>query len=151
MNPLDEAIEKLRLARDEFGWAVVSGPLPPTNIFPISYSAGATLPPLQHPELAVTGLPPQVTYLMLTAVFDQVRDGARFAVGDVTVLEHKHTGEEWCVAFGSVASRVRTFMHIADRFAPDGFDALQIVWADPSDLLPWDDGYDKRFAQPLLD
>ena len=132
---------------------MMSTRLEPSCLLPLSYTGGASLEPLKHPEIAIIGLPHKVAYGMLEAIFEAVAAGARFKAGDETdeLARNVHDGRALRIAFTPVAARYRKQMLLAEELCPNGFDALQAVYSDPSDVLPWEDGYDVRCAQLLLD
>jgi hypothetical protein len=138
MTPLDE----LRSMIESHGWAVRNV----TSVDPaqcLSYTVGLTAH--QHPEVVMTGLPPEVGTAFLNIVGDiVVNEGGAFQPDHPTrelaegppmpVLTVEDTSSLTAVKelFGTVA-------------------ALQIVWTDSLGHLPWEPGYaNPPGSQPLL-
>lgn len=128
MDPLDD----LRAKIDTFGWAVrnVSDADPAKCL---SYTVGLTAK--EHPEVVMTGLPPEAGTAFLNIVGELVvREGVRFTAGEATTE----------LADGP-AMPVIAVVDKTDLTAVDAIygnvPALQIVWTDSSGRLPWEPGY----------
>lgn len=128
MNPLDDVRSKI----DTYGWAVrnVSDPDPAKCL---SYTIGLTAH--GHPEVVMTGLPPEVGTAFLNIVGEiVVREGGRFAAGEATTE----------LADGP-AMPVLAVLDTSDLTAVHAIygdvPALQIVWTDSAGRLPWEAGY----------
>lgn len=128
MDPLDD----LRAKTDAHGWAIrnVSGSDPARCL---SYTVGLTAH--GHPEVVMTGLPPEVGTAFLNIVGEiVVREGGRFAAGEVTME----------LADGP-AMPVLPVLDKTDLTAMEAVygdvPALQIVWTDSAGRLPWEPGY----------
>ena len=138
MDPVDD----LRAKIDTYGWAVrnVSDADPARCL---SYTVGLTAH--GHPEVVMTGLPPEVGHAFLNIVGEiVVREGGRFTVGEVTTV----------LADGP-AMPVIAVSDKADLTAVDALygdvPAVQVVWTDSGGRLPWEPGYANRpGSQPLL-
>ena len=128
MDPLDELRNKI----DNYGWAVrnVSDANPAKCL---SYTVGLTAH--AHPEVVMTGLPPEVGTAFLNIVGEiVVREGGRFAARQATTE----------LADGP-AMPVLAVLDKSDLTAVDAIygdvPALQIVWTDSAGRLPWEPGY----------
>ena len=128
MDPLADLRNKI----DIYGWAVrsVSDPDPAKCL---SYTVGLTTH--AHPEVVMTGLPPEVGTAFLNIVGHfVVREGGRFTAGEATTE----------LADGP-AMPVVMVLDKSDLTAVDAIygdvPALQIVWTDSAGRLPWERGY----------
>lgn len=138
MEPLDE----LRQLIAEHGWAVrhVVDPDPARCL---SYTVGLTAH--LHPEVVMTGLPPQVAHTFLNVAGHVVcRQHGHFAAGeDTPVLAEGRafpviavTDTSGLVAVAELYGEVR---------------AVQVVWTDSRGNAPWDPAYaNPPGSQPLL-
>lgn len=128
MDPLDE----LRAKIDTYGWAIRNvSDADPTKC--LSYTVGLTAH--GHPEVVMTGLPPEAGTAFLNIVAEiVVREGGRFTAGEATTE----------LADGP-AMPVLAVMDKTDLTAVDAIygdvPALQIVWTDSGGRLPWEPGY----------
>lgn len=128
MNPLDD----LRAKIDTYGWAVrnVSDSDPAKCL---SYTIGLTAH--AHPEVVMTGLPPEVGTAFLNIVGEiVVREGGRFTAGEAT------TELADGPAMPVLAVLDKTDLTAVDAIYGD-VPALQIVWTDSAGRLPWEPGY----------
>ena len=107
-----------------------------------------------HPELIVFGQKPDWQHWLLNALRDEIRAGARFEPETVctTVLEG------FRLTFKAVPVEVlpKYFgwaLWFYRDVAPDAspLRALQVVWPDLADVLPWETGYWAGYRQPILD
>lgn len=128
MDPLDD----LRAKIDAYGWAVrnVSDSDPAKCL---SYTVGLTAH--GHPEVVMTGLPPETGTAFLNIVGEiVVREGGRFLAGEATTE----------LADGR-ALPVLPVLDKTDLTAVDAIygdvPALQIVWTDSAGRLPWEPDY----------
>lgn len=105
----------------------------------------------KHPEIICFGLSIELMHEIINDVAALIKDGQTIVAGEVNTEIFKDAR----AAFLPVDKR-----NIADYFNPaisyyntDDFPALQLVWADEADLLPWETGFDKSLIhyQPLLD
>ena len=128
MDPTGE----LRQMIDAHGWAVrnVSDSDPAKCL---SYTVGLTAH--GHPEVVMTGLPPEVGTAFLNIVGEiVVREGGRFTSGEATTE----------LADGPAMPVIE----VSDRSDLTAVDAiygvvpvLQVVWTDSLGHLPWEPGY----------
>ncbi len=128
MNPLDDLRDKI----NAYGWAV-RNVLDSDPAKCLSYTVGLTAH--EHPEVVMTGLPPEVGTAFLNIVGEiVVREGGRFAAGDVTT----ELAEGPAMPVLEVADKSDlTAVHAIYGDVP----ALQIVWTDSAGRLPWNAGY----------
>jgi hypothetical protein len=138
MEPLDE----LRQLIAQHGWAVrhVVDPNPARCL---SYTVGLTAH--LHPEVVMTGLPPDVAHTFLNSA------------GRIVVHEHGHfsAGEETSDLADGRAFPVIAVSDTSALTAVAGLygdvRAVQVVWADSRGKLPWEPGYaNPPGSQPLL-
>jgi len=109
----------------------------------LSYTVGLTAH--GHPEVVMTGLPPEVGTAFLNIVGEiVVREGGRFSAGEATTE----------LADGPalpVIDVVDTSQLTAVEAIYGDVRALQIVWTDSRGRLPWERGYANPLgSQPLL-
>ena len=128
MDPLDDLRNKI----ETYGWAV-------RNVSDadaakcLSYTVG--LSAHAHPEVVMTGLPPEVGTAFLNIVGEiVVREGGRFVAGEATTE-----------LSDGPAMPVLGVVDKSDLTAVDALygdvPALQIVWTDTAGRLPWEFGY----------
>ena len=105
-----------------------------------SYSYG--LAAQGKPELLVTMLGHDQAAMVINAVV---------AAGVTQPGEHdKVLGGGYRVRLVPVGQTGVGLMSVARRFAPDGFEAQQVVWPDREGRFPGEDGYDEeRCPQPV--
>lgn len=128
MDPLDDLRNKI----DTYGWAVrnVSDSDPAKCL---SYTVGLT--GHDHPEVVMTGLPPEVGTAFLNIVGEiVVRDGGCFAAGETT------TEMADGPAMPVLAVHDKSDLTALDAVYGD-VPVLQIVWTDSAGRLPWEPGY----------
>jgi hypothetical protein len=138
MDPLDE----LRALIAEHGWAVhhVVGPDPAQCL---SHTVGLTAQ--LHPEIVMTGLPPEVAHAFLNiAGRIVVREHGHFAAGEeATTLAD---GRAFPVIAVTDTSRLTAVASLYGDVR-----AVQVVWTDSRGNRPWDPGWaNPRGSQPLL-
>ncbi len=135
-------LEELRTMIDLHGWAVRNvASADPAEC--LSYTVGLTKH--GHPEVVMTGLPPEVGTAFLNIVGEiVVRERGRFLPGQNTV--ELADGPPMPIIGVSDTSRLTA---VAELFG--SVTAMQIVWTDSSGNLPWDEGYaNAAGSQPLL-
>ena len=135
-------MDDLRDKINTYGWAVrnVSDADPARCL---SYTIGLTAH--SHPEVVMTGLPPEVgtAFLNIVGRF-VVRDGGRFAAGESTTELAEGP------AMPVVSALDKTNLTAMDDIYGD-VPALQIVWTDSAGRLPCEAGYaNPPGSQPLL-
>jgi hypothetical protein len=131
LPPVDP-LEDLRQKIAAHGWAIrnVSDADPEKCL---SYTIGLTAH--GHPEVVMTGLPPEVGSAFLNIVGEiVVREGGRFTAGEATT--ELADGPAMPVIVVADKSELAAVSAIYGD-AP----ALQIVWTDSGGRLPWETGY----------
>lgn len=138
MHPLDE----LRGMIDRYGWAVRNvADSNPTQC--LSYTVGLTAH--DHPEVVMTGLPPDVGTAFLNIVGEIVtKEDGRFESGRTT--GELADGPEMPIIAVQDISRLTAVEEIYGTIS-----AVQIIWTDSAGHLPWEPGYaNPAESQPLL-
>ncbi|OLT21247.1 hypothetical protein BJF81_15615 [Ornithinimicrobium sp. CNJ-824] len=138
MDPLDE----LRAMIDTHGWAV-RNVVDPEPARCLSYTVGLTRH--GHPEVVLTGLPPDVATAFLNLAGEiVVREGGRFVAGEPTTeLADGPALPVLAVTDLSGLTAARSL------YGP--VEALQVVWTDSAGHLPWEPGYaNPPGSQPIL-
>ena len=128
MHPVDD----LRTKIESYGWAVrnVSDADPAKCL---SYTVGLTAH--GHPEVVMTGLPPEVGTAFLNIVGEiVVREGGHLTAGEATT--QLADGPAMPVITVSDTSELTAVETIYGDVL-----ALQIVWTDSGGRLPWEPGY----------
>jgi hypothetical protein len=138
MHPLDELQDLVAT----YGWAVRNV----TDADPakcLSYTVGLT--GHGHPEVVMTGLPPEVGTAFLNIVGEVVvREGGHFIAGEATT--ELANGPAMPVIEVLDTSGLTAVEAIYGNVS-----ALQIVWTDSRGHLPWDASYaNPPGSQPLL-
>lgn len=114
-----------------------------------AYTAGLWLR-FGHPEIIAVGLPAQPAHQLLNVLIEKVRSGQRLEPGLTFQVEWM----DFTFALAGPADAGRAGEWI--RMAPDDdagrpAPALQLVWPDAEDRLPWQDGYSMPAdAQPPI-
>jgi hypothetical protein len=135
-------LDDLRAKIDTYGWAVRNVSDADASKC-VSYTVG--LAAHDHPEVVMTGLPPEVGTAFLNIVGEiVVREGGRFAAGEATTE----------LADGP-AMPVIEVLDKSELTAVDAIygdvPALQIVWTDSRGCLPWEPSCaNPPGSQPLL-
>jgi len=105
----------------------------------------------KQPEIICFGLSVELMHQVINDVAALIKNGQTIVAGEVNTKIFKDTR----ATFLPVDKR-----NMPDYFNPaisyydtDDFPALQLVWTDKADLLPWETGFDKSliYYQPLLD
>lgn len=113
-----------------------------------AYTVG--LSGFEHPELLVTGMPPEVAGRLLNEYGERVKAGQRLRPGDQRLDAIARRPVELLEV---TDSRQAEMLDANGWYAePDGppVPALQLVWSDPAGLLPWEPGYSlASHLQPL--
>ena len=138
MDPIEELQELIA----RHGWAVRHVvDADPARCF--SYTVGLTAH--LHPEIVMTGLPPQVAHTFLNiAGRVVVREHGHFAAGEHTGA--LADGREFPVIAVSDTSGLTAVAQLYGDVR-----AVQVVWADSRGNLPWEPAYaNPPGSQPLL-
>ena len=128
-----------------------------------AYTAGMMLGD-PHPELVIMGLGHQVTHELFWGVFNRIQDGEFIQPGpdhgvlgaglvgywiEVDVVTH---WDDYPLSMAKLA--METLGHPIEVVPTEPADvkALQFVWPDEANRLPWQDGFNPKFIdkQPLL-
>ena len=130
------------------GWSVIGVPNGLGEL-PFAYTVGLEQR-CAHPEILCTGLPGDVSHALLNRAGALVSGGAVFSEGEV----RSDLLDDFRCAFRAISPHtVTSHMRIAVAVA-DGrpVTALQLVWSDEAERLPWERGYNPLFraAQPLM-
>ncbi len=140
----DPGLVKLLEMIEQYGWAVqyvMAGDQPGDVEF--AYTVGLTT--LGHPEVVIQGLPPDSAKTYLNIVGRGVRDGSRFEPGLITT---DLPGLPVRCAFIAVEDSSEL---VAIEQIYDEVEAVQFVWPDSADHLPWEPGWrNPPGCQPLL-
>ncbi|TDN91412.1 DUF4262 domain-containing protein [Microbacterium sp. BK668] len=142
-TPGEQALADLGKLVETYGWAIrhVLGD-PAGTIAPFSYTVGLTA--RGWDELLITGLPTDVADAFIRNAVDEQASTGPFRAGDLTSA----LTESGAVALLRVEDR--SGMTAARALLGD-FQALQLVWPDSRDNLPWEMGYrNPPDVQPLF-
>lgn len=143
--PLDTVLRIYRKHIHHQGWAVVHVPAT-AHQAPLSYTIGLTR--LHgHPEVLVSGQPPEAATLLLNVVATAVRRGVRLRPGVVVPADD---GAQ--VQFAQVDDPGR-LQHAQEVYAGllGPVPALQAIWTDYDGHWPWSPGWPGTAAdQPLF-
>jgi hypothetical protein len=145
----DDIFSNTTLNIDKFGLQVIM--VGSTGYIPsFAYSIGLTQT-YQHPEIICFGLPNAVGHAIINDIAEIIQNGEKIDTG------RNYTGifKDSRAAFIKVEKRnIDDYFGAALNYYGDkGFDALQVVWTDRNDKLPWEDNFEEEFLykQPLLD
>lgn len=137
----EEYLDVLRAIISEHRWAIQ---FVEDEQRPFAYTVG--LHGMGHPELLITGLPPQTSARLLNSIAHQMVDGDMWLRPAVhidyqnefllEVVEVEHPDVHLKCAVGLFGARIRAF---------------QLVWADDRRRWPWDRGWGNgRRRQPVF-
>lgn len=137
-----ELDDEIRRMVDAHGWAV-QGVADENPAYCVSYTVGLTA--VDHPELVMTGLAPREAYDFFQIACPSILAGKeRLVAGESTQLM---TEDRPLPVIAVVDTADLTA--VWDVYGK--VDALQIVWTDSNDVLPWEAGYQNPPEwQPLL-
>jgi len=117
---------------------------------PFAYTIGLT--GLDHPELVVFGLDPEISRKVLRALARRVLDGSRLDEGDGLQLpvwtSHLHLMELRMLA---MPRPEQVLLWTAATYGPQvPITALQVAWDDGNGRFPWEPGYElAAWLQPM--
>jgi hypothetical protein len=143
MKTKEQILEEMEAIIARVGWMV-------TAVFgsegepEFAYTVG--LAAKGWPELIVFGLPPQTAMAVLNILAERLTDG-KTVVRDEP-LDYVLEGATVTV-IDADRTKADKYMHAA-RNRDEQYRAAQVVWPDPQHRMPWDEGYDKRYAQLVL-
>ena len=151
----DQALLNLDSKISRFGWTayyIFDGPGPPWL-----YTIGL-VERFDHPELIILGLSPEAAHGLVNQFVQTLEDGGSFKPGRQTLRRF----EGYRMALVAVDDAYwqepedyflgwLDYYKATRRSVPQR--ALQLVWPDEADRLPWESGFDDRLSssQPLLD
>jgi hypothetical protein len=148
--PEDNHDRKLLADIDSVGWHVVgieADETGPDYSFTVGlyYSFGV-------PEIIVMGLAPSLAHQILNLAVINITAGERFEVGAKTELLLKNFH---CTFISVALEKYEEYLGYAIWFYRSlnhPFPAVQLIWPDKENILPWEPGYDRRYEtiQPLL-
>jgi hypothetical protein len=146
-NCFDE--EKLISDVQKFGWTVML--IAETEYMPsFAYTVGLWKN-FNHPELISFGFSLNNLQLILNNAGDLIKDGKVFDLRK----RFDDFFEKNDVEFIKVDERNKEdyFGKAINYYKSIDFPALQLVWSDRNNLLPWEEGFEEefKFKQPLLD
>jgi hypothetical protein len=145
----DDFLNDIKLNIDKFGLQIIM--VGSTSYCPsFAYSIGLTQT-YNHPEIICFGLPNDLGQAIINDIAEIIKNGEKFESGKISTEIFKDSRS----AFINVDKRnIDDYFGAALNYYGDkGFDALQVVWTDRNDKLPWEDNYEEEFLykQPLLD
>ncbi|MGB3709637.1 DUF4262 domain-containing protein [Gordonia sp. (in: high G+C Gram-positive bacteria)] len=111
---------------------------------PLAYTTGLT--ELGLPELAITGLPPDLACVLLNHAAQASVDGTVVAPGS-----RVHAGMRKPVWFEAIDVIDLEPLRLSRLVFGQGFSTVQLVWPDHADRYPWQVGYSiPSNVQPLM-
>lgn len=145
----EEQLENTRRNIKEYGLQVLM--VKGTGYSPsFAYSIGL-FETYNHPEIICFGLPQKISGQIINDVAGIIKSGQRFSHNEISLEIFKDSK----AAFLNVDPRNvgDYFGHAISYYDHQNFPALQLVWTDRNDKLPWEDGFEEKFEhdQPLLD
>lgn len=145
----DHLLHNTKLNIDKFGLQVIM--VSSTSYCPsFSYSIGLT-ETYNHPEIICFGLSNDLGYEIINDIAELIKNGEKFEAGKISTEIFKDSR----VALINVDKRnIDDYFGSALKYYGDkSFNALQVVWTDRNDKLPWEDNFEEEFLykQPLLD
>jgi hypothetical protein len=115
-----------------------------------AYSIGLTQT-YNHPEIICFGLPNDIGHAIINDIADIIQKGETIDTGKI----YTEIFSDSRAAFLKVDKRnIDDYFGAALNYYEDkSFDALQVVWTDRNDKLPWENNFEEEFLykQPLLD
>ena len=142
-DPRDQAIADIRGLVDRHGWAV-RHVLSDAASAQMSFSYSVGLTSRGWPELVITGLPAAVADAFIRNTVDAQAERGPFRAGDRTD-QLTDSGHVMFITADDVSGMTATAEIVGT------FSALQLVWPDSADHLPWEADYRNSSAsQPLL-
>lgn len=105
----------------------------------------------KHPEIISFGLTVQTLHRIINDVADKVRSGQNIEIGEI----YNNFFDNGKVEFIKVDNKniADYFGAAIDFYNSKEFPALQLVWSNRNNKLPWEADFEKEFIyrQPLLD
>jgi hypothetical protein len=142
----DEEIRQSRLETIErHGWAITAVAGDGTTVT-WAYTIGLTRYH-GHPELLVAGLSSTTAGQFLNAFAERVRDGARYAAGNILIKSNGHRWQFVPVDDPAQLTDAQETYHSEAGMVP----GLQVIWSDHDGRWPWHpDWTHGQGSQPLF-
>jgi hypothetical protein len=145
----DALLNNTKLNIEKFGLQVIM--VGKTSYCPsFAYSIGLTQT-YNHPEIICFGLPNDLGRAIINDIAEIIKKGETIEIGKIYTEIFKDSR----AVFLKVDERnIDDYFGAALSYYDDkNFDALQIVWTDRNDKLPWEENFEEEFLykQPLLD
>jgi hypothetical protein len=147
---VDDHDRKLLTDIEQVGWHVLQ--ITPDETGPgYSFTVGLYYS-FGHPEIIVMGLAPTLAHQVINLAVINILSGENFPVGAKTDLLLK---DLHCTFVPVALKKYEEYLGYGIWFYKSldyPFPALQLIWPDKRDVLPWEPGYDRRYdaLQPLL-
>jgi len=144
-----DLLNDTKLNIDKFGLQVIM--VGSTNYSPsFAYSIGLTQT-YNHPEIICFGLSNDLGHTIINDIAEIIKKGEVIESGHISTEIFKDSR----AAFLKVDKRnISDYFGAAlNYYSEKSFDALQVVWTDRNDKLPWEENFEEEFLykQPLLD
>ena len=145
----DDLLNDTKLNIEKFGLQVIM--VGSTSYCPsFAYSIGLT-ETYNHPEIICFALPNNLGHAIINDIAEIIKKGETIDTGKTYTEIFKDSR----AAFLKVDKRnIDDYFGAAlNYYGGKSFDALQVVWTDRNDKLPWDNNFEEEFLykQPLLD
>lgn len=145
----DQLLMTTKLNIEKFGLQVIM--VDSTSYSPsFAYSIGLW-ESYNHPEIICFGLPKDLGHAIINDVAEIIKNGEKINEQKIYTDIFKDSR----AAFLKVDQRnIDDYFGAALNFYQENsFDALQLVWTDRNDRLPWEENFEEEFLfkQPLLD
>lgn len=145
-----QLFEGIDRAIDDPGWMVMAIP---DAAPPFCYTVGL-IKSFNHPEIIILGLRYEIAHPLLNTVGFQIKQGEVFSPGN----RYDSITEKYDTQFVEVTlENISEYFGILIGYTRHHNDAtpiraLQLVWPDPQNRFPWENGFEEKFrtAQPLL-
>lgn len=153
--PAPEHQVHAKVARDigKHGWTVLAVmPTEDQPADPFAYTIGLYRT-FDHPELIITGWSGEDAHAVYADLIENhIAKGVRFEPDRRYPDLFPGSQRNYDAEFREVSVGNRESMMLgANRWnAYEPYPALQVIWPDPANLFPWEDNYDRRFIQALL-
>ncbi len=137
----DELLAKIKTNIQEYGLQIIG--ISATDYFPsFSYSIGL-YESYQHPEIICFGLPIELAHIIINDVADLIRNGE--TIKPYTPYENifKDSKAEFLLVD---SKNIKDYFNAAlSYYQHNHFSALQLVWTDHNNKLPWEDNFEEKF------
>lgn len=145
----DDLLADTKLNIEKYGLQVIM--VSATNYCPsFAYSIGLTQT-YKHPEIICFGLPDELGHAIINDIASMIQNGDSIDTKKIYTNIFKDSR----AAFLKVDKRnIDDYFGAALNYYGDKhFEAMQLVWTDRNDILPWEDNFEEEFLykQPLLD